>query len=136
MAGRFSLWCKGGWAKTLIALHLLLLFYTLSGIFSKTAADQHFLSQEFIFLYGGMLVVLFVYAIGWQQIIKRLPLTLAFANKAVTVVWGMLWGVLLFHETVNAGMILGAVLVIAGIVVYSTAPNDDEDGAARKCGAR
>ncbi|ROT88286.1 transporter [Gordonibacter urolithinfaciens] len=136
MAGRFSSRCKGGWAKTLITLHLLLLFYTLSGILSKIAADQDFLSWEFIFLYGGMLVVLFVYAIGWQQIIKRLPLTLAFANKAVTVVWGMLWGVLLFHETVNAGMVLGAVLVIAGIAMYSTAPNDDGDGAARKGGAR
>lgn len=114
-------------AVVLIALHVLLLFYSLSGIFSKNAAYQPFLSVSFVLLYGGMLAVLFIYAIGWQQIIKRLPLTVAFANKAVTVVWGIVWGVLFFGETVNAQMILGALLVIAGIVVYSI-----EDGRQSK----
>ncbi|MEF2655711.1 MAG: transporter [Eggerthellaceae bacterium] len=114
-------------AVVLIALHVLLLFYSLSGIFSKNAAYQPFLSVSFVLLYGGMLAVLFIYAIGWQQIIKRLPLTVAFANKAVTVVWGIVWGVLFFGETVNAQMILGALLVIAGIVIYSI-----EDGRQSK----
>lgn len=114
-------------AVVLIALHVLLLFYSLSGIFSKNAAYQPFLSVSFILLYGGMLAVLFIYAIGWQQIIKRLPLTVAFANKAVTVVWGIVWGVLFFGETVNAQMVLGALLVIAGIVIYSI-----EDGRQSK----
>ena len=107
----------------LIALHVLLLFYSMSGIFSKNAAHQPFLSVPFILLYGGMLAVLFIYAIGWQQIIKRLPLTVAFANKAVTVVWGMVWGVLIFGEHISIQMIVGAVLVIAGIIWYSV-----EDG--------
>lgn len=106
-------------AIVLIALHVLLLFYSLSGIFSKNAAYQPFLSVPFILLYGGMLAVLFIYAIGWQQIIKRLPLTVAFANKAITVVWGMVWGVLFFGEQINIQMIIGAALVIAGIVWYS-----------------
>ena len=75
-------------AVVLVALHVLLLFYSLSGIFSKNAAYQPVLSIPFFLLYGGMLAVLFIYAIGWQQIIKRLPLTVAFANKAVTVVLG------------------------------------------------
>ena len=78
-----------GRAKTLIALHLLLLVYSLSGIFSKNAAHEPFLSPMFILLYGGMLAILFIYAIGWQQILKRLSLSMAFANKAVTVIWGM-----------------------------------------------
>lgn len=106
-------------AIVLIALHVLLLFYSLSGIFSKNAAYQPFLSVPFVLLYGGMLAVLFIYAIGWQQIIKRLPLTAAFANKAITVVWGMVWGVLFFGEQINIQMIIGAALVIAGIVWYS-----------------
>lgn len=108
-------------AVVLVALHVLLLFYSLSGIFSKNAAYQPVLSLSFILLYGGMLVVLFVYAIGWQQIIKRMPLTVAFANKAVTVVWGMVWGVIFFGETVNSQMAIGALMVISGIVIYSIA---------------
>ena len=66
------------------------------------------------------------YAVGWQQIIKRLPLTTAFANKAVTVVWGMVWGLLFFHESITIGKVIGAVLVIIGVVVYSYADREDE----------
>ena len=55
------------------------------------------LSVGFILqLYGGMLAALVVYAFGWQQVIKHLPLTTAYANKAITVVWGILLGFLLF----------------------------------------
>ena len=49
-------------------------------------------------------------AIGWQQVIKRIPLTTAFANKAVTVVWGLVWGALFFREAVTPGKLLGAAL--------------------------
>ena len=122
-----------GRAKVLILLHVLLLIYSLSGIFSKTAAAQPFLSLQFIGLYGGMLLILFVYAIGWQQIIKRMPLTLAFMNKAVTIVWGVLWGFLLFDERITVGKVIGALLVIAGVMLFAKA--DGEAGDADFVGA-
>ncbi|MCO7108745.1 hypothetical protein NIA69_05595 [Gemmiger formicilis] len=50
------------------------------------------MSAAFIVLYGLMLLALVTYAVGWQQVIKHLPLTTAYANKAVTVVWGILLG--------------------------------------------
>lgn len=121
-------------AATLIVLHLLLLFYSLSGIFSKNAAREPFLSIQFILLYGAMLLVLFVYAIGWQQILKRMSLSMAFANKAVTVVWGMVWGYFIFGESISAVNIIGAVMVIVGVIVYARAdgkegkPGDPIDG--------
>lgn len=80
--------------KTLIVLHLMLMIYSMSGIFSKLAAGQPFLSFRFCLYYGAIIALLGLYAIGWQQIIKRMPLTLAFANKAVTTVWGLVWGLL------------------------------------------
>ena len=49
----------------------------------------------------AMVAILGIYAIGWQQVIKRMPLTTAYANKAVTLVWGLVWGLLLFHEQLN-----------------------------------
>lgn len=111
--------------STLFALHLLLLIYSFSGCFSKTAAAQPFLSLKFILLYGGTLTILMVYALGWQQIIKRLPLTTAFANKAVTVVWGILWGALLFGEAVTPGKIAGAALIVAGVVLFVKADGEE-----------
>lgn len=111
---------------TLIALHLLLICYSLSGILSKLAAAQPFLSPKFCLCYGGIIAILGVYALAWQQIIKRLPLTTAFANKAVTVVWGLVWGLLIFRESITPGKLAGAALVVAGVVLFSTANEEVE----------
>lgn len=114
----------------LLALHVLLLIYSLSGFFSKNASAQPFLSLPFCAFYAGMLLVLGIYAIGWQQILKHLPLTVAFANKAVTVIWGMLWGVLFFGEAITWQMVVGAIIVIAGVVLYSFADKEDQASAS------
>lgn len=98
-------------------LHAELLLYSLGGICSKMAAQNEFLSFWFIFWYGLVILNLGIYAIVWQQIIKHLPLTTAYANKAITIVWGILWGFLFFHEQIKWNMILGAVIVIAGVIV-------------------
>ena len=84
--------------KTLVLLHIMLMIYSMSGICSKLASGQSFFSFKFCLYYGLIIVLLGFYAIGWQQIIKRMPLTAAFANKAVTVVWGIIWGFIFFHE--------------------------------------
>ena len=111
----------------LIALHVLLLIYSLSGFFSKNASRQPFLSFEFCAFYIGMLAILMIYAFGWQQILKRMPLTLAFANKAVTIVWGMLWGVVFFGEVITIPMVVGAIMVIVGVVLFSFADKEQDD---------
>ena len=101
--------------KVLFALHLMLMIYSMSGICSKMASQQDFLSFKFCLFYAIIIFLLGFYAIGWQQIIKRLPLTTAFANKAVTVVWGIIWGAVFFHESITVGKVIGAALVIVGV---------------------
>ena len=112
--------------KTILALNVLLMFFSLGGIFSKLASKQPFLSLKFILCYGALLFIMFVYAIGWQQIIKRLPLTMAYANRAITIVWGIIWGLLFFNEKLNVGKIIGAVIVIAGVLLYVTESEEGE----------
>lgn len=104
--------------KVFLALHLLLLFYSLSSVLSKLAAAQPFLSFRFCLYYGGMFVILVIYALGWQQILKRLPLTVAFANKAVTLVWSMVFGTLLFHEQIKLNQLIGCALAVLGVVLF------------------
>ena len=106
----------GTW-KALLILHILLAIYSLSAICSKMAAYQPVLSFWFIFWYGLVILNLGIYAIVWQQIIKHLPLNTAYANKAVTIAWGILWGALFFQETVKWNMIAGALIVIIGVIV-------------------
>lgn len=110
--------------KTLLGLHLLLVLYSLSSVVSKLAANVEFLSPEFLLLYLGVLVILAVYAAGWQQILKRLPLTTAFSNKAITVVWGIIWGAIFFSEPISLPKVIGAILIIIGIVLFSHASSN------------
>ena len=110
--------------KILFVLHILLMIYSFAGICSKLASGEDFLSLKFCMYYAGLIAFLGIYAIGWQQIIKKLPLTTAFANKAVTVVWGIIWGITLFHETVSVGKIIGAVFVIAGVILFAFSGED------------
>lgn len=114
-----------GRAGTLLSLHLLLAVFSLSGIMSKLAARHAFMGPGFLLWYAGMVGVLAVYAVGWQQVIKRLPLTVAYANRAVTVIWGIVWGASLFGETISWQKVVGALVVLVGVVLYSTADGND-----------
>ena len=78
-----------------------------------------FLSFDFLLYYLLMLLILVIYALGWQQIIKVLPLSTAFANKAITVAWGLGWGKLIFNENITVGKLIGIGLIVAGIVLLS-----------------
>ena len=111
--------------KIYIYLHLMLMVYSISGVLGKFASSEKLFSITFFKYYIGILVILGFYALVWQQIIKSLPLTMAYANKAVSTVWGLLWGVIFFHEQVTSGKIIGIVLIISGIILLIRA---DERG--------
>ncbi|KXB62392.1 MULTISPECIES: EamA family transporter [Olsenella] len=114
-----------GRGATYLLLHLLLVLYSLCSIFGKLAAGQEFMSLGFVLYYGGMILVLGLYALGWQQVIKRLPLTTAYANRAITVVWGIVWGVLLFGERLSPQKVVGALVVLVGVALFATSPDGE-----------
>lgn len=93
------------------------LLYSLGGICTKFAGQQVFLSLHFCLLYGGLLCLLFAYAILWQQVLKRFPLSVAYANKSVVLPLGMLWGWLFFEERITWNMLLGIVIIVIGVCV-------------------
>ncbi len=101
--------------KDYAVLHLIFLLYSLGGIASKAAASTQFLSIYFLSLYATILLVLLVYAIFWQQILKKMPLTTAYLNKSVVVIWGMLWGSVLYGEPIKITMIIGSAIIFAGV---------------------
>lgn len=104
--------------KAFIVLQVALFIVSLGGICSKMAGRQAFLSEKFIVYYGLLLCILFVYAIVWQQVLKRISLTVAYASKGVGVLYSIIWGVLIFDEHIEWNMILGALLVLIGSYCY------------------
>lgn len=111
--------------QKILLLHLMLLVYSLGGVLTKKAGEYVFFSVPFFLCYGGVLAILALYAVVWQQIINILPLTTAFANKAITTAWGLLWGVLFFQEQVSWGKIVGVSLIIIGIVLFARASEEE-----------
>lgn len=113
--------------STYLLLHGLMLLFSFSPVFSKLAAQSEFFSLTFFVYYGLVLLLLGVYALAWQQVIKRMPLTTAYANKAITVVWGMIWGRIFFAEAITLQKLIGAAVIIAGVVLYAYAGQGENE---------
>lgn len=104
-----------------LALHISLMVSSVGGICSKKAANERFFSPRWFLFYGLVLLIMLGYAIVWQQLLKYLPLSVAYANKPVGLAWGMIWGALVFHETITWKMLAGAAIIFAGIYLVVTA---------------
>lgn len=111
----------------LVKLHIFLMIFSFFGMCSKLAAQEKFLSSRFLIYYAIVLCNLAVYAIVWQQIIKKMQLTTAYANKAVGVAWGMVFGRIFFGEIITLKKILGMVIIILGIILFVTDRENQSD---------
>lgn len=112
--------------KSIVLLEIAFFIYSLSSMFSKQAMYDNPTTMHIIVFYLLSLFMLGVYAIIWQQVLKKLDLSVAFANKGITIIWGIIWGVLIFNEKVNIGMIIGAMIVILGIIVMMYSKEEKE----------
>lgn len=102
-----------------LVMNIAFFLYSLSSVCSKSTSLVKSFSLTYIVLYGMVLVLLFVYAFLWQKVLKYMPLSIAYANKAVVVIWGILWGIIFFKEKIRITGIVGVVLIIAGILILS-----------------
>lgn len=105
--------------KNIVFLQLVYLYYSLIGILSKKVAQYSFGSFYFIFGYLLLLLIIFIYALLWQQVIKRNSLFVAYANKGTVILWTLVWAVLFFRESISANNIIGSVIIIIGIVLVA-----------------
>ena len=108
---------------SILALILINLLYSTVGIFTKLASQQDFLSWGYLLSFGGAVGVIGVYAILWQQVIKRIELSTAYMFKGTTIIFTMLFAYWLFGEQITWNNILGAVIIIIGIVLFAYSPS-------------
>lgn len=106
--------------KNIILLQLIVIIYTINSIIGKLSAGEEFMSMRFILFYVAEVGVLGIYALLWQQMIKRFDLSIAYANRAMALIWSAVWAVVIFHESLSVKNIIGILLVIAGTVVVNT----------------
>ena len=112
--------------KNIILLQGVVIIYTLSGIMSKNASANGGYPVKFLIFFALEFLLLAVYAVLWQQMIKRFELSVAYANRSMAVLWSMLWAVLFFHDEITVKNIMGVVLVTAGTVIINTDVQSEE----------
>lgn len=112
--------------KLILALQACVLLFSVSSVLMKLAAQNPRFSWPWILLYMGALFIIGIYALAWQQFLKRVPLTTAYANRAMTMLWSVVFGVLVFHERITWNMLLGVAVI--GVGVYFVITGDGADG--------
>lgn len=105
--------------KTMIALQAVVILYTLSSVAAKYASGQPAFSPGFLVFYGAEILILGIYALAWQQIIKRCPLSVAYANRAMAILWSLIWAVVFFKESISWKNGLGVVIVFVGTMLVN-----------------
>lgn len=113
---------RPGWIWILL-LQLAVLLFACSSLLMKLAGRYAILSWPWIGLYGASLCVTGVYAVLWQQFLKRMTLTTAYANRCMTMLWSMVFGAAIFGETIRWNMIAGVAVITCG--VYLVVTGDD-----------
>lgn len=107
--------------KKYLLLHLNILLFSFTGIFSKLASIQyraHGLTAPLLYLFLFLMVAnCGVYALAWQKAIKRFDLSTAYAHRSVYLIWSQIWAVLIFKESLSWNNLLGMLIVLAGVLV-------------------
>lgn len=103
----------------IILLQVVVIIYTLTSIVGRKAAGSELLSLEFILFYGLDIVILGIYAICWQQMIKKFDLSVAYANRAMAILWTAVWARFIFRDTIGIKQLIGILVVMIGTVVVN-----------------
>lgn len=102
---------------SLLKLHLLIIVYSLSTVFSKFAGQQEFLSFKFIVFTFLLFLCLAIYAFFWQKVLSNFNLSVSYANRAADLLWGIILGAVFFAEKITFTKIISVILVFFGIIL-------------------
>lgn len=102
--------------KNILLAVILYLFFSTSSVFMKFASMQNSLFNSIIF-YGLSMLTLGIFALLWQTLLKKFDLSKVYIFKSTTIIWGMVFGALLFNEIISINMIIGSIITIMGIAI-------------------
>lgn len=114
----------------LFMLQAAVVIYTLSSVMAKFVSGAETMAEMFLY-FGLDLFFLGVYALVWQQMLKAIPLSVAYANRAMALLWSAVWAKLIFGEEIVAKQMVGIGLVTVGILLINN-EKDKEEGGEKK----
>lgn len=102
-----------------VLLVLVNMLYACVTIFTKSAATCEFLCWQYCLWFAGAIVVMGIYAICWQQILKRIELSTAYMFKGTSLIFVMVLAAAIFGEQITPYNIVGACVIVLGIALYA-----------------
>lgn len=103
----------------IILLQAAVIIFALSSAAGKYASKYDFLSFNYIVCYAIEILLLGIYAIFWQQLIKKIDISIAYSNKATNIFWSLIIASFLFQEKITLTNILGAIVIFIGIIMVN-----------------
>lgn len=95
------------------------LVYACTSICTKMASRQEILSWPYLLWIVGAIGVMGVYALLWQQVIVKMPLSTAYMFKGTSLIFVLLFSALLFGEAITTNNLIGSAIIIVGIMLYA-----------------
>ena len=74
-------------------------------------------SPGYFFWFGLAVIILGIYAVCWQLILERIPLTTAYLRRGFSYILLFVWSTLIFHENITIKQIIGIAVISLGMVV-------------------
>lgn len=104
-------------SRQFFLLQLGYFVFSLGGASLKFASRHPLFSPYFVALCSGSLLCVFLFALIWQQVLQKYDLMVAYAWRGTTFLWTFLWAVLFFGESITLSNIIGAAIIVAGMIM-------------------
>lgn len=102
-----------------MALLLVFLLYSFEPIAAKYTSQQECSTLAFWLGLGMVFGILGLYAIFWQQLLKKIPLSVAYMFRGSTLIFVLILSVILLEDTITLYNGLGALMIVTGIALYA-----------------
>lgn len=79
--------------------------------------EQGILNVKFVSGVSLYVVLLGIYAVFWQKIMKKTDLSSAYLCKGMVIFWSLLWAYLLLNESITVKNLIGTILIFVGTTV-------------------
>ena len=103
----------------------------------KLGGRYPFMSPGYIAWFCLALLILGFYAVCWQLILEKLPLTTAYLRRGFSYILIFVWATLIFHEAITWKQILGIMVITVGMIISISGESsegvkgsDSADGSA------
>ena len=107
--------------KNFILIQIANIIFSLASVVTKFVSvvwqEQGMMNIRFVSGVVFYVILLGIYAIFWQKIMKKTDLSSAYLCKGMVIFWSLLWAFLLLDEKITVWNLIGTMLIFVGMTV-------------------